>query len=164
MLSKGRAKLLRQGFPAASLRAALAGAISRTVTAPVDRLKMIMQVDTQRGMTLREGVARMTAEGAARCQGQAVRGGWKRGAEVQGGRARPRLGGQRAQRFGQGRPRRSADALQGAQPPRGAAARQLRCGRRRQGTTSAAAAVAWAFYRRGCHSQSRASAAAAAGR
>ena len=47
------------------LPAALAGAVSRTLTAPVDRLKMILQVqdDSKRGMTLREGMQRMAAEG-----------------------------------------------------------------------------------------------------
>lgn len=47
---------------------ALAGGISRTATAPVDRLKMIMQVQdtSKRGLTLKEGMQRMAAEGSFR--------------------------------------------------------------------------------------------------
>jgi len=45
---------------------ALAGGISRTATAPVDRLKMILQVqdECKRGMTLREGMQRIASEGS----------------------------------------------------------------------------------------------------
>lgn len=52
-------------YPCLCVSVALSGAISRTVTAPVDRLKMILQVqdDSKRGMTLREGVQRMHSEG-----------------------------------------------------------------------------------------------------
>eukprot|EP00967_Tisochrysis_lutea_P021042 scaffold23889_cov20-Tisochrysis_lutea.AAC.1 len=44
---------------------ALAGAVSRTSTAPMDRLKMIMQIEdvSKKGMTIKEGIARMQAEG-----------------------------------------------------------------------------------------------------
>jgi solute carrier family 25 phosphate transporter 23/24/25/41 len=42
----------------------LAGAISRTATAPIDRLKMILQVqEDARGMSLREGLSRIASEG-----------------------------------------------------------------------------------------------------
>eukprot|EP00983_Pelagomonas_calceolata_P066258 1148937-Pelagomonas_calceolata.AAC.5 len=46
---------------------ALAGAVSRTSTAPMDRLKMIMQIEdvSKKGMTIKEGIARMQAEGSA---------------------------------------------------------------------------------------------------
>jgi hypothetical protein len=41
----------------------LAGAISRTATAPVDRLKMLLQVQDSSRLTLREGMRMMAAEG-----------------------------------------------------------------------------------------------------
>ena len=45
--------------------AGVAGAVSRTATAPVDRMKLLLQVDsTARGLTVREGWGRMAAEGA----------------------------------------------------------------------------------------------------
>lgn len=41
-----------------------AGAVSRTATAPVDRLKLLLQIqDTSRGLTIRDGFNRMAAEG-----------------------------------------------------------------------------------------------------
>lgn len=41
----------------------LAGAVSRTATAPMDRLKLLLQVHDQRGvMTVREGLRRMASE------------------------------------------------------------------------------------------------------
>ena len=44
--------------------AGVAGAVSRTATAPVDRMKLLLQVDsTVRGLTVREGWNRMAAEG-----------------------------------------------------------------------------------------------------
>ena len=44
--------------------AGVAGAVSRTATAPVDRMKLLLQVDsTARGLTVREGWNRMAAEG-----------------------------------------------------------------------------------------------------
>ena len=44
--------------------AGVAGAVSRTATAPVDRMKLLLQVDsTARGLTVREGWNRMVAEG-----------------------------------------------------------------------------------------------------
>ena len=47
------------------LAAAVAGAISRTCTAPVDRLKMLLQIqDGAQALTLRGGLQRMAAEGA----------------------------------------------------------------------------------------------------
>lgn len=47
-----------------SSSAGLAGGLSRTATAPVDRLKMLLQVQEGKMMTLREGVKIMAAEGA----------------------------------------------------------------------------------------------------
>ncbi|CAL5218925.1 g671 [Coccomyxa viridis] len=42
----------------------VAGAVSRTATAPVDRMKLLLQVDsTARGLTMREGWNRMVTEG-----------------------------------------------------------------------------------------------------
>ena len=40
----------------------LAGAISRTATAPIDRLKMLLQVQEER-MSIREGLQKMASEG-----------------------------------------------------------------------------------------------------
>jgi solute carrier family 25 phosphate transporter 23/24/25/41 len=41
-----------------------AGAVSRTLTAPVDRLKMLLQIqDGKQGLTLRGGLQKMAAEG-----------------------------------------------------------------------------------------------------
>ncbi|KAF5826956.1 mitochondrial substrate carrier [Dunaliella salina] len=47
---------------------ALAGAVSRTSTAPMDRLKMIMQIEdvSKKGMTIKEGITKMQAEGSMR--------------------------------------------------------------------------------------------------
>lgn len=48
--------------------AGVAGAVSRTATAPVDRMKLLLQVDnTARGLTVRESWARMVAEGTEHC-------------------------------------------------------------------------------------------------
>eukprot|EP00878_Enallax_costatus_P010030 GHUV01010469.1.p1 GENE.GHUV01010469.1~~GHUV01010469.1.p1 ORF type:complete len:213 (+),score=50.42 GHUV01010469.1:937-1575(+) len=44
----------------------LAGALSRTATAPVDRLKMLLQVQEGKMMTLKEGIRIMAAEGSIR--------------------------------------------------------------------------------------------------
>ena len=45
------------------LAGALAGAVSRTATAPIDRLRMLFQVNTGASMTLAQGVRQMAAEG-----------------------------------------------------------------------------------------------------
>lgn len=44
----------------------LAGALSRTATAPVDRLKMLLQVQEGKMMTIKEGMRIMAAEGEQR--------------------------------------------------------------------------------------------------
>jgi hypothetical protein len=47
--------------------AGVAGAVSRSATAPIDRLKMLLQIhDCEKGMTIKEGIRKMSAEGAAR--------------------------------------------------------------------------------------------------
>ena len=44
--------------------AGLAGAVSRTATAPIDRLKMLLQIqDGAQGLTLRGGLQKIAAEG-----------------------------------------------------------------------------------------------------
>ena len=43
----------------------VAGAVSRTATAPIDRLKMLLQVqDSKTPMTMKAGIRKMAAEGA----------------------------------------------------------------------------------------------------
>ena len=38
--------------------------MSRSATAPIDRLKMLLQIqDCQRGLTIKEGISKMAAEG-----------------------------------------------------------------------------------------------------
>jgi len=45
----------------------LAGAVSRSLTAPIDRLKMLLQVqDCAKGLSIREGMQKMAAEGSIR--------------------------------------------------------------------------------------------------
>ena len=45
--------------------AGVAGAVSRSLTAPVDRLKMLLQVqDTGCPLTIRQGIRKMASEGA----------------------------------------------------------------------------------------------------
>ena len=45
--------------------AGVAGAVSRSLTAPIDRLKMLLQVqDTGAPLTIRQGIRQMAAEGA----------------------------------------------------------------------------------------------------
>lgn len=47
--------------------AGLAGAVSRTATAPIDRLKMLLQIqDGAQGLTLRGGLQKIAAEGERR--------------------------------------------------------------------------------------------------
>jgi hypothetical protein len=42
--------------------------VSRTATAPVDRLKLLLQVhDTSRALTIRDGFSRMASEGVPIC-------------------------------------------------------------------------------------------------
>lgn len=43
----------------------LAGAVSRTATAPIDRLKMLLQVQESQHLTLRQGLRMMASEGGA---------------------------------------------------------------------------------------------------
>jgi hypothetical protein len=53
--------------PSCPRPAGVAGAVSRSATAPIDRLKMLLQIhDCEKGMTIKEGIRKMSAEGAAR--------------------------------------------------------------------------------------------------
>ena len=53
--------------------------MSRTATAPIDRLKMLLQIqDCQRGLTIMEGVGKMSSEGA-KAAGVGLSGGRKAG-------------------------------------------------------------------------------------
>ena len=50
--------------PLCAVSAGLAGAVSRTATAPIDRLKMLLQIqDGAQGLTLRGGLQKIAAEG-----------------------------------------------------------------------------------------------------
>ena len=50
--------------PLCTVPAGLAGAVSRTATAPIDRLKMLLQIqDGAQGLTLRGGLQKIAAEG-----------------------------------------------------------------------------------------------------